>query len=524
MRPGSSTRLLAALLPVLLAAGCASSAPARARPTAPSSPAAGTGAGGVAVAAAGAAPVTLAGFYAQKLHWQACDSGFQCARLVVPFDYRRPSWRTFSLPVIMLPAKDPAKRIGSLVINPGGPGASGIEYALTSAAQFPAAIRARFSIVSFDPRGAGGSEPAVRCLTGPQLDRYFGTDDAPQTAAQLSAVVAENKLYASQCEKNAGALLPYVGTEDAARDMDVLRAALGDAKLTYLGKSYGTYLGTWYAQLFPGRVRALVLDGAINPDAPALPATATQAQGFQVALRSFATQCMSQPGCPLGQGANVSAGLARLQALVNKANQTPLANDLGDGRAADGALLVTGIAAGLYSKGYWPTLRSALTDAFGGDGTLLLELADLLTGRNANGTYSDMDDANTAINCLDRPWPRNLPAWESAAASAAASAPIFGAADIWQSLACAYWPVPAQPLPSFRAAGAPPILVVGTTRDPATPYRDAQALSKDLASGVLLGWNGDGHTAYQSGSSCVDNAVNSYLISLSVPRSGTVCP
>jgi len=510
--------VLAALAAAALVAGCTSAAQGR--------PGAAQGAvtahHGVP-AAGGSAPDTLAGFYAQKLRWQACDNGFECARMFVPFDYSHPAGPTFSLPVIKLPAADPAQRIGSLVINPGGPGGSGIQYALTARSAIPAVIRDRFDVVGFDPRGVGDSVPALHCMTGPQLDKYLDTDDMPADAAQLGAVVAENKRYAGECEQRSGPLLAHVGTRDAARDMDVLRAALGQAKLTYLGKSYGTYLGTWYAQLFPSHVRALVLDGAVDPDAPALATDTVQAKGFQTALSSFAASCMSQPNCPLGQGTDVAAGLAKVQALVAQANQKPLANDLGDGRAADGALLVTGIAAGLYSKSYWPTLRTALQDAFGGDGTVLIELADLLMERSSNGTYSNLDDANTAINCLDRPWPRDLNAWESAADAAAKAAPIFGAAEVWQGLTCAYWPVPSEPLPSIRAAGAPPILVLGTTRDPATPYTWAQALSKDLASGVLLGWNGDGHTAYGSGSSCVDNYVNSYLISLSVPRSGTVC-
>jgi pimeloyl-ACP methyl ester carboxylesterase len=514
---------LAALLAALVAGGCSSAAQAR--------PGAGTGAAGssasaptgAAPAAPASTPVTLAGFYAQRLRWQPCDNGFQCARLLVPFDYGRPAWRTFSLPVIMLPAADPARRTGSLVINPGGPGGSGIQYALTARSQFPAAIRSRFDIVGFDPRGVGASQPAVHCMSGPQLDRYFETDDSPATAAQLAAVVSENKLFAAQCEKNSGPLLPYVGTRDAARDLDVLRAALGEAKLTYLGKSYGTYLGTWYAQLFPGHVRALVLDGAVDPDSTALAIDTVQADGFQAALRSFAADCMSRAGCPLGRGTDTTAGLAKLQALLTKANQTPLANDLGDGRAADGALLVNGIASALYSKGYWPTLRTALADAFGGDGTVLIDLADLLMERNSNGTYSNLPDVSTAVDCLDRPWPRDLATWQSAAAAVARTAPVFGAPNVWPSLACAFWPVPSQPLPTIRAVGAPPVLVLGTTRDPATPYRWAQALAKDLSSSVLLGWNGDGHTAYGSGSSCVDSYVNSYLVSLSVPRNGTVC-
>jgi pimeloyl-ACP methyl ester carboxylesterase len=473
--------------------------------------------------------VTLAGYYAQKLRWRSCDNGFQCARLVVPFDYSRPAWRRFSLPVIRLPASgatgsgSTGQRIGALVVNPGGPGGSGVQYALAARSEFSTTLLARFDIVGFDPRGVGGSEPALHCMTGPQLDQYFETSDTPANAAQLGPIIAESKLFASECEKNSGALLPYVGTRDAARDMDVLRAALGEPKLSYLGKSYGTYLGAWYAQLFPGHVRALVLDGAVDPDASSISIDLTQAQGFQVALRSFAASCMAKSGCPLGRGTDVSAGIARLQALLTRANVTPLANDLGDGRPANGALLLNGVASALYSKSYWPVLQTALRDAFGGDGTVLIELADALTERNRNGTYSNLADANTAINCLDRPWPRSVASWSTAAAAASKAAPQFGASIVWGSLACAYWPVASYPLPVIRAAGAPPVLVVGTTRDPATPYRWAQALARDLASGVLLGWNGDGHTAYMSGSSCVDNYVDSYLIRLASPRSGTVC-
>jgi pimeloyl-ACP methyl ester carboxylesterase len=494
------------------------------------------------------APVTLAGYYAQKLHWRTCDQGFQCARLLVPFDYARPAWRRFSLPVIRLPATDPAHRIGSLVINPGGPGGSGVSYALDARSVVAAAVRARFDVVGFDPRGVGGSEPAVHCLTGPQLDRYFETDDAPADPAQLATFVSESKLFASGCERDSGPLLPYVGTRSAARDMDVLRAALGDRKLTYLGKSYGTYLGTWYAQLFPAHVRALVLDGALDPDASGLSMNVVQSEGFEVALRSFVTDCLTRANCPLGQGGTgsaastsrslsasaasaasasasaVSAGIARVQALITKATAHPLRNDLGDGQTANGALLLSGIAAALYSKGYWPTLRSALQEAFGGDGTVLVELGNALYERSPAGTYSNLADANLAVDCVDRSWPRGLAAWSSAAAAAAEAAPQFGAAIMWGSLPCAYWPVQPAAQPAIQARGAPPILVVGNKRDPATPYQWAEALAGDLAPGVLLGWNGDGHTAYMMGSSCIDSIVNRYLLTLAVPRSGTLCP
>jgi pimeloyl-ACP methyl ester carboxylesterase len=485
---------------------------------------AGSGCSGSAAGAAPASePSTLAGYYAQRLDWQPCDNGFQCANLVVPFDYARPDWRRFTLPVIKLPAPDPSRRIGALVINPGGPGGSGVQYALGARAEFPAAVLARFDIVGFDPRGVGGSQPALTCMTGPQLDRYFATDDEPSDAAQLADVIAQSKLFAAQCARNSAALLPYVGTQNAARDLDVLRSALGESKLTFLGKSYGTYLGAWYAQLFPGRVRALVLDGAVDPDAPSLELDITQAVGFQVAFGSFAQWCMASATCPLGHGKSVSSAVAKVQGLISRANSVPLANHLGDGQVADGAMLLNGVAAALYSKSFWPDLRTALAGAFTGDGTDLVDLANFLYERNPNGTYSNLADADTVISCLDRPWPRSLAAWRSTASAAAKDAPLFGAAFVWSNLACAYWPVPSYPLPSIRARGAPAILVIGTLRDPATPYRWAQALAGDLSSGVLVSWNGDGHTAYGEDSACVDTIVNNYLISLSVPRSGTVC-
>ena len=517
-------RPLAAVPAILLAgalliAGCSSPA---GHPAATTSPSGGVSGAGSAAAVGSGAPVTIAGYDVQKLTWRPCHNGFQCARLLVPFDYRRPGWRRFSLPVIKLPASDPAHRIGSLVINPGGPGGSGVQYALQARQVVSAAVRARFDVVGFDPRGVGGSTPAVHCLTGPQLDKYFATTDDPVSKAQLATVVSEAKLFARGCEQRSGALLPYVGTPNAARDMDVLRAALGDKKLTYLGKSYGTYLGTWYAQLFPTHVRALVLDGAVSPDESAFSMNVVQAQGFEVALRSFTANCVRLSSCPLGHG-TVSAGIARLQGLLNRTQSQPLTSQIA-GQPADSAMLLSGVAFALYSKSFWQYLRAGLTGAFAGNGTVMVELADSLTERQPSGQYSNLMDANMAVNCVDRPVPRSLSAWSSAAATAAKAAPQFGAANMWGGLPCAYWPVPAAAPVPLRAAGAPPILVVGTTRDPATPFRWAQALARDLKSGVLLGWNGDGHTAYLEGSSCVDTAVDRYLIGLATPRDGKICP
>jgi pimeloyl-ACP methyl ester carboxylesterase len=503
-----------------LIAGCTSSS---GTPAASGTlPVAGSGNVPATAGAASSGPTTIAGYYAQQVQWQPCDHGFQCARLLVPFDYRRPAWRRFSLPVIKLPASDPAHRIGSLVINPGGPGDSGITYALAATKVVSAAVWARFDVVGFDPRGVGSSVPAISCLTGPQLDKFFATNDDPDTKAQLATIVAQSKLFARGCEQRSGALLPYVGTRNAARDMDVLRAALGDAKLTYLGKSYGTYLGAWYAQLFPSHVRALVLDGAVNPDQSVFSTNVVQAQGFEVALRSFTANCVRLPGCPLGNG-TVRAGITRLQGLLNRTVSRPLTSQIA-GQPANSAMLLGGVSYALYSKSLWPYLRAGLAQAFAGNGTVMVLLADSLVQRQANGQYTNLIDAFMAVSCIDRPWPRSLAAWSSAAAAAAKAAPQFGAVNMWGILPCAYWPVPAAAPVRLRAARAPPILVVGTTRDPATPFRQAQALARDLKSGVLLGWNGDGHTAYLEGSSCVDTAVDRYLISLATPRDGTICP
>jgi pimeloyl-ACP methyl ester carboxylesterase len=513
-----------ALLAGLLATGCSAGAPADGTPQQGSNTATGIAyPDGPPIGPAGAPPTTLSGYNAQKLRWRSCDHGFQCARLLVPFDYQRPGGRRFSLPVIRLPATSPRTRIGSLVVNPGGPGVSGVQYALQARSQVSAAVRARFDVVGFDPRGVGGSIPAVSCLTDAQLDRYFATSDTPGNTQQLASVVSEGKLFARGCQEHSGSLLPYVRTANAARDMDVLRVALGDAKLTYLGKSYGTYLGTWYAQLFPAHVRALVLDGAVDPGESGFSLSLAQARGFQVALRSFIADCLRRSACPFPRGESVTAAIGRIQAMLDQAARKPLRSQIA-GQPGDSALLLNGVAAALYSTSFWPYLREGLTAAFKGNGTLLVALSDLLVQRDRSGRYSNLVEAELAVDCVDRPWPRALPAWQAAAAQAARAAPQFGAAIMWGGLPCAYWPARAAPPVRLQGKGAPPILVVGTTRDPATPFRWARALAMDLKSGVLLGWNGDGHTAYLQGSSCVDSAVDKYLISLVVPRNGTVCP
>ncbi|MGI5493346.1 alpha/beta hydrolase [Microtetraspora malaysiensis] len=460
-------------------------------------------------------------FYSQSLDWKDCGDGFQCSRAEVPLDYSAPSGEKIGISLIRLPAT--GKRIGSLLINPGGPGGSGIQYARAARSVLSAKVRSQFDVVGFDPRGVGESSP-IRCMSGSELDAYAGLDASPDTPAEVTAMEKGSKAFADACGAKAAQLLPHVGTADAARDMDVLRAALGDSGLTYLGKSYGTYLGAVYADLFPKKVRALVLDGAVDPSVPALKSNETQAAGFEVALKAFLQDCFEDGACPFSSR-TVEGAMDELTDLLKKADSHPLKNTLGDGREINESWVVLGIVTPLYERQAWPVLREALGHAFNGDGTDLLRMADLMLDRKPDGSYSNQTEANMAINCVDHPYPKEPSAYAEGAAEAAKIAPHFGNFVMWGSLPCAYWPVaPKGTDKKLTAAGAPPIVVVGTSRDPATPYEWAEGLASQLSSGVLLGYDGDGHTAYGTGSTCVDKAVDDYLISLKPPKQGTMCP
>jgi pimeloyl-ACP methyl ester carboxylesterase len=463
----------------------------------------------------------LSVYYAQRPAWRGCGSGFQCASILVPLDYARPAAGTISLNLIKLPATDPAHRVGSLLINPGGPGASGIAFARDAVQSFTPRVRAAYDIVGFDPRGIGSSSPLV-CLTNRQQDAFIAANQNPTTPGQELALLALVQGFARSCQQHSARILPFMSTADQARDMDVIRAVVGDTKLHYYGASYGTFLGATYAELFPSRVGRLVLDGAIDPTLSAEALTAGQLRGFEVALSAFLQDCFHQSSCPVGPSETDARN--QIGRLVQQSASHPLSSS--SGRSVTQSLVILGLLSPLYNKQYgWPDLRDALSGALNGDGTGLLQLADLYSDRNSDGTYaSNQNEAIYAVSCLDRPDHSTLAQLRADAVALAKVSPLFGPYFAWGNIPCTVWPIqPKVSLAPIRAVGAAPILVVGTTRDPATPYQWAVNLAKQLASGRLLSRNGDGHTAYTTGDGCIDSAVDAYLVDGTLPPVGKLC-
>ncbi|HKA93567.1 MAG TPA: alpha/beta hydrolase [Acidimicrobiia bacterium] len=472
---------------------------------------------GVAVAApvASAAPAAAA----PKLQWDGCGGGSECAKLTVPLDYDHPdNGRTMKVALLRIRATDRKKRIGSLLLNPGGPGAPGTQFARDFASALPDELRERFDIIGFDPRGSGRTSP-VRCESN--LDGVFSADYSPDTPQER--VDLDNRLQqlAQSCEARSGNVLPYVSSESTVRDMDRIRQAVGDKTLTYVGYSYGTYLGTLYAKLFPTKVRALVLDGAIDPNLSALDIGAEQAAGFEHSLDAFLAQCSQNRRCPFSNGGDAAGAYDRLAAQVDA---QPIS--AGGGRTLGGGEFDLAIAQALYSgKEGYARLEQALAAGARGDGERLLALSDEYTGRREDGSYDSSQPAFWAIGCRDGPPVGGPDAYQAAEPQFRAAAPRVGIALLNAGLVCAYWPVPALPsIAPVQIDGTPPILVVGTTNDPATPLKWAQGLAREISSGVLLTAEGTQHTAFVTAfNQCVDDDVVRYLVDLRPPPDGTTC-
>lgn len=464
----------------------------------------------------------LAPFYQQDLAWRACG-GAQCAELTVPLDYENPAGQTIKISVLKVPAKRKAK-LGAIVVNPGGPGASGVDYAHSADFIVGASVRARFDIVGFDPRGVQRSDP-VDCLPDAELDAVLATDPTPDTTVEEQDVATVGKELATGCRDRSGALLVHVSTKEAARDMDVLRAALGEDKLNYLGKSYGTYLGAAYADMFPKRVGRFVLDGVLPPDLTAEQVALGQAQGFERATRAWAAACVEDGGCPLG--ASTNAVVKNLRELLHRldVSPVPVSSDARVTHLTEGWASY-GIAQAMYDQGLWSTLDSALRQVVDQQrGDRLMALADVYAERSPTGKYvSNSLEAFFAVSCLDNPDTSDLSVLRARADAFAKAAPTWGPFLAWGAVACGYWPVQGIAKPAaVHAEGSGPIVVVGTTRDPATPYEWSVRLRKQLSNAVLVTYDGDGHTAYQRSNSCVDKPIDAYYVSGTVPPDGLRC-
>ena len=447
---------------------------------------------------------------------------WQCATMKAPLDWDKPEGDTIGLALIRAEADgDARERIGSLVFNFGGPGGSGVT-ALPAFGEDYAKLRTRYDLVGFDPRGVGRSAPVI-CQTDQQLDAYFQQDATPDDLAERAEYLEGTKEFNEACEERSERMLPHVGTADAARDLDLMRHVLGDAKLHYFGISYGTELGGVYAHLFPGNVGRAVFDAVVDPTQTPEQGSLGQARGFQRALDNFAEDCVSRTEeCPVGDSAqDVKDRIAR---LLKDLDSRPIPGVFP--RELTQTAATGGIAQALYSKDFWEYLTEGLQQAYDGDGRILLLLADSLNGRSENGEYSNLVAANVAVNCADdRPRygvghvEERLPAFRAASE-------VFGDFLAWGMVSCTGWPVTgAAEHPDVSAPGAPPILVIGNTGDPATPYEGARKMARALGEGVgvELTYRGQGHGAYDSGNKCVQDAVHGYLLDGKVPAAGTVC-
>ncbi|PZQ89629.1 MAG: alpha/beta hydrolase [Leifsonia xyli] len=467
-------------------------------------------------------PAELAPFYHQVLRWTGCGNGMQCTTATAPLDWKDPGGDTIKLALIRQPATGGDAK-GSLLVNPGGPGGSGVDF-IRNSIDFATSetLQREFDVVGFDPRGVGQSTP-ISCTADPaELDDYIygivpgelGSDE------RIALTEQKNAAFGRGCQEHTGALLANVDTESAARDLDLLRAALGDRTLDYLGYSYGTYLGARYAELFPSKAGRLVLDGALDPSASEFEVNLAQARGFESALGAYLTDCLSRKQCPFS--GSVEEARTRIAGLLRGLDERPIA--AADGRMLGSSTMFSAILLPLYNQASWGNLDALFDEAFAGGTGIAFQLADFYNNRASDGSYtSNGTEAFISINCLDYPSDGDPATMRAEAAQLAEAAPVFGPWMAYGGTLCPQWPfrssVERGPI---TAPGSPDILVVGTTNDPATPYVWAQALAAQLEKGHLVTRKGEGHTAYGE-SECVTRVADAFLVDGTVPASDPMC-
>lgn len=460
-------------------------------------------------------------FYSQVLQWAACGDGMQCTTAEAPMNWQDPAAGSIELALVRQPATGSKK--GSLLVNPGGPGGSGYDFILDSVDYATSErLQQNFDIVGFDPRGVGRSTP-VTCYDDPKVFDEWVYEIIPGEIGSdewIAAVEADNKKFGEWCLEFTGPSLQFVDTVSAARDLDLMRAILGDEKLNFLGYSYGTFLGATYADLYPGKTGRLVLDGAIDPSTSEFEVTKTQAMGFDSALRAYLTDCVTREGCPFR---TVDRGMDRIADLLASLSVSPLPGE--DGRQLGVDAMFTAIILPLYNQDNWLYLDQLFDEVVRGETETAFLLADSYNERNPDGTYAtNSTEAFIAINCLDYSGDPDVATMRAEAAELAEAAPVFGPWMAYGGTGCVGWPFPTSgERGPITAAGSSDILVIGTSNDPATPYVWAVALADQLENGHLVSYEGEGHTAYNKSNSCVDDTVDDYFIDGTVPATDPDC-
>jgi pimeloyl-ACP methyl ester carboxylesterase len=458
-------------------------------------------------------------FVVNPIEWTACDGStnteVECGNIEVPFDYADPDQGSFVLYVKKHNAVSPADRIGSMMVNPGGPGFGGSSLADDAEYYFSQDLIDRFDIIAWDPRGTGESTPAVNCVD--TFDEYFGLDSPPETPDEKQALIDASQAFNDKCAENSGTILPFISTKASAQDINSLRLALGEEKVSFFGFSYGSELGTTWATMFPETVRAIVVDGAVDPTASSIQEGMAQAKGFEGQLATFLKQCSERTTCEFHNNGDAEDAFDK---LVLDIDAKPLEVSK-DRTLVTQGVLFTAVAQAMYSDYYWPQLSEALSAAQGGDGKGILQLYDDYYQRNEDGTYGNELEAFLAISCLDDPGATSTEEVDSHIEDFIAAAPRLGG-NFAYGYSCALWPVKQAAKVNITGKGAGPIVVVGTTGDAATPLSSTRKMAQGLEQGILIVVDANQHTGYGA-NSCVVKAVDEYLIKLTVPANETTC-